>query len=325
MKQSRGVFFSFGGIAMLSLAMTATILLLVTFDLFRFATKWQAFDPNMYVFPQVTVMTNFPQKNSYERIFGDDNAQVSVYYQLPSVEGYDPLYIKRYGEFVASANGKMKESERSVVSLDKGAIYTPQALTLLDIKYILQKNSDDYQPWGFPFAKYPAGQFNSVYNDNSYQVYRNNLPIQHVFLAQNYIVKTNPQDILNTVFNPQTHLNNTVVLEQDPRISSGDISGNAAITSYTPNQITISAETNKDAVLFLSEVFSPGWKAYIDGKETPIYRADYTFRAIVLPQGVHTVIFRYEPLSFTVGCWMFGIGIISIGIFSFLSKQKLIQ
>jgi hypothetical protein len=301
------------------------MVVLTTFDMLRFVMKWQPFDSDQLIFPQTSIMKNFPKKENYQRIYGDDGAQLSLYYHLPSIEGYDPLSSQRYGEFIAFANGILQEPNRSVVTLPNHAIYTSKELTLLDVGYILQKNSDRGQSWSFPFSQYLPGQFTSIYNDNYYQVYKNNIPIQHAFFAQNYKVRTNPKAILTTLFQPATHLTNTIILEQDPHISQGGVTGKAKITQYTADEITITAQTNKNALLFLSEVFYPGWKAYVDGKETKIYRADYTFRSIVVPAGYHTIVFRYEPLSFTVGCWLCLVGAFGIIAFPFISTRKLLQ
>lgn len=304
---------------------SSIFIVLTMFDMLRFATKWQPFDPKEFVFPQVAVTNHFPPKQPYERVFGDDGGQLSVKYGYSSIEGYDPLYSKRYGEFIASLDGKIRQPERSVVVLPKNARYAPRALQLLNVGYILQKNSDNGQPWGFPFDNYPITQFTPIYNDGVYQVFKNNTLLPHAFFAQNYSVQTKPQNILNVLFADDTHLNSTVVLEEDPHISQGGVSGTADITNYTNNSLSIRSHSNKDAVLFLSEVYYPGWKAFVDGKETTIYRADYTFRAIVVPSGFHTVVFRYEPMSFEIGCWLFVSGLIGLLVISFIPKRKMLQ
>jgi uncharacterized membrane protein YfhO len=54
-------------------------------------------------------------------------------------------------------------------------------------------------------------------------------------------------------------------------------------------------------LLFMSETWYPYWHATVDGKETPIYRANYAFRAIVVPKGEHTVKFYYEDPNYITG------------------------
>ena len=51
----------------------------------------------------------------------------------------------------------------------------------------------------------------------------------------------------------------------------------------------------------LTDPYYPGWRAFVDGEETPILRADYLFRAIALPPGSHEVRFVFAPPSLQRG------------------------
>jgi uncharacterized membrane protein YfhO len=53
--------------------------------------------------------------------------------------------------------------------------------------------------------------------------------------------------------------------------------------------------------LVLSEAFFPGWRAYVDGVEAPVLRANYVFRAVPLPEGARQVTFSYQPASWRLG------------------------
>ncbi|MDP2936499.1 MAG: YfhO family protein, partial [Dehalococcoidia bacterium] len=77
--------------------------------------------------------------------------------------------------------------------------------------------------------------------------------------------------------------------------------GQAIIQEYLPEYVRIRAETAETAYLVLTDSYYPGWRAYLDGLETPIIRAQHIFRAVYLPPGVHQVEFRFEPASFQVG------------------------
>jgi len=77
--------------------------------------------------------------------------------------------------------------------------------------------------------------------------------------------------------------------------------GQAEIVDYKNNNVTIRASLNGPGILVLADSFYPGWKAYVDGKETEILPADFLFRAVPLSRGEHMVIFRYQPRSFAIG------------------------
>ena len=75
----------------------------------------------------------------------------------------------------------------------------------------------------------------------------------------------------------------------------------AHIVEYLPNRIELHTDSSQDGFLILSEIFYPGWMAYVDGKKVPVFRADYLLRAVPLTEGRHHVIFVYRPISFIAG------------------------
>lgn len=77
--------------------------------------------------------------------------------------------------------------------------------------------------------------------------------------------------------------------------------GDAAFIEYLPNVIKLKAECDRRCVLVVSETWYPGWKAWVDGKETQIFRADYVLRGVMLDAGSHVVEMRYQPASVRIG------------------------
>lgn len=75
------------------------------------------------------------------------------------------------------------------------------------------------------------------------------------------------------------------------------------LTEYKPNYLKYKATVgNGKPLAVFSEIWYPkGWKAFIDGEETSIIRANYLLRALVIPQGEHEVEFRFEPQSYYLG------------------------
>jgi hypothetical protein len=66
---------------------------------------------------------------------------------------------------------------------------------------------------------------------------------------------------------------------------------NATFRRYEPGHITVDLDTPAPAgsALVVSENYYPGWTATVDGKPTPVGRADYVLMGVGLPQGARSV------------------------------------
>jgi len=92
--------------------------------------------------------------------------------------------------------------------------------------------------------------------------------------------------------------------------------GDARVVSRTTTKVTVEGEALEDCVLFLSEAFYPGWRAYVDGNEVEVFPLYHGFRGIVFPKGKHIVDYHYRPRSFYAGL---GISTLSLLITSFIA------
>jgi len=68
----------------------------------------------------------------------------------------------------------------------------------------------------------------------------------------------------------------------------------AFITGYTPNRVQIEADAQGPSLLVVSEVWSPGWRVWVDDQEVLMYRVDGVVRGIYLDGGHHQVMMRAE-------------------------------
>lgn len=82
----------------------------------------------------------------------------------------------------------------------------------------------------------------------------------------------------------------------------GAAEGRIVLKDYSPNRLSYDVSAAARGLAVFSEIYYPaGWKAYIDGEEVPVLRADYTLRALLIDEGDHEVEFVYDPGSFTLG------------------------
>lgn len=81
-----------------------------------------------------------------------------------------------------------------------------------------------------------------------------------------------------------------------------DSSATVKLTKYGLDDLSFTSKNSKDGLAVFSDIYySKGWKAYVDGKETPIMKADYVLRAIKIPAGSHSIEFHFRPESFYNG------------------------
>lgn len=298
------------------------ILILSAFEMYRFASKWQSFNKKERAFMSLPITEFYRKINSHERVFSDFTAENSTYYRLQFLNGYDPLYPARYGEFVKAVDvGRPKSGNRSVVIFPKKGKYTSPAIDLMGVKYFLHKNSDGQLPWAFPFNSYPLDRFTKVFDDSNIQVFRNNQAYPRAFVVSKALLAKSDDDAIDNLFknDPMT----TAVVEDEIELNNG--SGSAKITEYLPGKVTIDVKTSDRSLLVLTDNFYPGWKAYVNGVNEKIYRTDYTFRGVIIPKGESRVTFSYNPLSFHLGVYLFLLGILGIivaNILHFLSSKK---
>lgn len=165
---------------------------------------------------------------------------------------------------------------------------------------------------GISFANTPLeNQFNLIYADEV-NIYRNNYALPRSFIVYNYKVAKNPDNALEILGDNNFDYKNQVVLEQNIN-GFNEINNKPAeearIDVISPNTVEIVANSTEKGILFLSDAYYPGWKAYVNSKKTKIFAANYLFRAIVIPKGNNKVVFKYEPESFKIGQILFFVGI----------------
>ena len=76
----------------------------------------------------------------------------------------------------------------------------------------------------------------------------------------------------------------------------------ATILQRADNSATIQVDLPYPGYLVLTDAYFPGWQATDQqGNELTVLKANGIFRAVALPAGLHTVTFRYAPLSLRLG------------------------
>jgi hypothetical protein len=229
---------------------------------------------------------------------------VGVLHGLDYFQEIDALNRRTYTDFLNVANGL--DFDRQV-----------QLLRTFNVRYLVSFRQLPEK--GVHFVK----QFPKYFS----WLYRLQGTVPRAYIVDRVFVEKQPLKALEKLSQLQFDPLREVVLDNNVAIQASEaFEAHAKIEQYKNSSVTVQATANQDNVLVLADSFYPGWKAFVDGNETNILRANHFFRAVVLPKGAHRVEFRYEPWSFKLG-WIISmftlIGIIIVSLFMFLRERKM--
>jgi hypothetical protein len=86
--------------------------------------------------------------------------------------------------------------------------------------------------------------------------------------------------------------------------TAGDGTDAVTVARYEPDLVELNVSAHGTALLVASETEYPGWRAWVDGRETPIHRVDLALRGVVVPAGTHRVRMEFRPEILWVGLGM---------------------
>ncbi|MBI4631612.1 MAG: YfhO family protein, partial [Chloroflexi bacterium] len=113
-----------------------------------------------------------------------------------------------------------------------------------------------------------------------------------------------------------------VIIEGEVNRSASSGTGSIRITHYGTESLNVMIDSTSDGWFYINDVWYPGWKAWVNGEETPVYRANGTFRAVRVPSGQHTVFMKYESTYLSLGIWIAMATWALIGIIFLFRKKR---
>lgn len=190
--------------------------------------------------------------------------------------------------------------------------YLGQTVTIHLVTAPGKNDQADWSGWGDirltgPTETPKAGQFDLTY-DGEVQIYLNRNAFARAFVparveevgtASSAIARMHQSD-----FDPAK----LAVIEgrlsdelREPLISGNVTDASVSITGYNDQRVSLQTNMSRPGLVILTDTYYPGWKAYVDGRQTKIYATDYAFRGVAVPSGNHEVVFKYEPASLRLG------------------------
>ncbi len=328
-------FVAFLGVVLLKFKFNQTRIFLISIFILTLApflytaNKVLPFSPPKFFFPDHPVISFLKADDKLSRFYGVDTARFDTnfasYYQVYSPEGYGVLRLKKYAQLIASSyTGKIPDSyprADAIFPLTENG-YRKRILDLMGVKYFLDKNDNETQSWNPEPGKFPQDNVDLVWQQDKFKIYARKDALPRYFQTANVSV-LGDDEIIQRIYDKNFNLTN-VLLTEDPKINAKSDSEIIIpeLELYSPSTVKFKTDAPYSSLLFLSDAYTSGWKSFIDGKQVPTLRADYAFRSVIVPEGPHEVIFRYQPKSFTIGLTISILSLIAILLFTKLSKSS---
>ncbi len=238
--------------------------------------------------------------DAQNRIIVSGNLQANFYLPVSNtftLEGYNPLVLKNYAELLNARN--------------RGDAQFKKVMQLLNVKYAATND--------------PAEFIKRGWKKLSSQVLQNPDQTQEAWIPtriDRLDVKANDQARLTKALRTDPY--KTAWIEDSSSTNQLPENPNAKIISahYEADSAVLEIETDKPALLVLSENYYPGWQAQIDSAPTQIIPADINLRSVIIPAGKHSVAFFFKPRTLRQGMYITGF---FLGLIAFLCGIRVMR
>ena len=240
----------------------------------------------------------------------DPDADLGYMYRFHHLNSYEPFTQTRWKLFVRSVMGAKEFDKRIERFIFYGIINDdirdsflrePRAVGLASLRYVAALGSFDENEMADGWSLVRGGSGAAP----EFSIYENRFALPRAYLVNSYQVKPYGKAAVMAVRYRISTRPDSVLLENNapsfPSAEPPSDPGKVRIKKYGINEVELEVEANESCLVVLTDCFYPGWKAFVDGEERPILRANTLFRAVEVAPGAHTIVFRYRPASLLWG------------------------
>ncbi len=304
------------------------VVLLTYGDLFRLGYHFLTFSNKKFLYPQmgVTKYIKDQSKNTLARNIGLTEPDIATYLGVYTIETYNPLYLQRSGELLQVLQRKKptdlpKKNKYFITNGISEDINLKFALDFLGVSQVVVNKDANPSSVFFNSPDFQK-EFTQIYKDNRYVVYNNAAAFPRFGLYYQDFIAQNDSQTLALIDRRKLDFRKTIILNEDLPTKLQKGTGSVKLAESNLNSQTFLINSTQAALFYISDTFYPGWQATINKQQTKIYRANYNFRAVLIPKGTSTLSFTYIPDNFFLGIVISCISFVSLFCFLWIPELK---
>ena len=225
--------------------------------------KWKAFRQRLETLPDNEVMK----------------------YGLRTAGGYNTFNLKRYVQFMELASGRAVLNPARISS----DIPDVRFRDYLNIKYVITDTQSKDE------------SLRMVVSTPTSFLYENPRAFPRAFFVDEIIAVAGAEEAFNVLRQKDMDFSRQAVVESPGRTFSGTAGKRPIIklADISPNELSFEiGGVEEECFCVLTDSYFPGWRAFADGKEIPIYRANGAFRGLFIPRGCRSLTMTFRPSNF---------------------------
>lgn len=228
-------------------------------------------------------------KDGRFRVFSMVTNNELLYYGIESMTGYHAVVLGYY--------------EQALSRMDFGG----PLLDLLNARYLMLPKTPEYD-----FSAYPDAEVRDamaakyeLLDDRDMYFYKNREATGSAYLVNAIWIAGSQDEALAIVTDRRFKPREAAVVAEEPKfemLPGADLSGQMVEqTQFAPDEIAFRVSSPAPSFMVVSDVWYPGWKAYLDGVETVVYRTDFLLRGVAMPAGEHELKMVFDPPRYKTG------------------------
>jgi hypothetical protein len=218
---------------------------------------------------------------------------VLMSYEIPSVLGYHGNELRYYDELMGGKNVWQY-------------VLTPQVLDLVAARYVILRQAQPLPGW-----HEVASTNDAAFQGPAVLFERDTAPDYARVLGA--AARIPGDQIVPTLIDPGFPVDRLALYSDTASLSPAPLGQGmpepspveATVADWAPGMIRVALDPAPvdTSYLVVSENWYPAWRAELDGRPTPVHRANHAFLSVVLPPGAREVAFRFESESYERG-WL---------------------
>jgi hypothetical protein len=276
----------------------AILALVAALDMYHFAAGFQPIGPSDRTVPPSTPAIAYLKRHAAGyRVFGLSGAldvDFSMGYGLKDPSGYDPPQpTERYLHIWQLANPAQSAASEWIVGpqLTRTGL---QAMNLLGVRYLIAAPGTTLPVnLGLPL----------VYKGADASIFENPGASPPAQVPEAISTVTGESGSLGAIARPTFDARNAAVIERGQPGSRGVQAGHGSVTvtHEGDNEVKLQATMSRGGLVVLDDAWAHGWSVQIDGRRAQPLEVDDVMRGVVVPAGVHSIVWRYSVPGLKLG------------------------